>query len=63
MTFAEWLAAWPYTRVDHPNQAPTIIVPDCGRADCDEKRRQAWSLTDYRVTSVQAGALYFSPIN
>lgn len=60
-TFAEWLTAWPYAVTSTDAHRPAIAVPDCGLESCDALRRAAFHLTDYRLTSVVAGSLWFMP--
>ena len=55
MTLIEWLEKWPYRGV---YKGACYIVPD-GLPSA--LRREAWRLTDYRVSSVAAGSIYLMP--
>jgi hypothetical protein len=62
MTLAEWAKGWPYLVNWHPRipLAPDywMWTPDTGRAGYDY-RALAWALSDYRVTSVSGGSIWF----
>ncbi len=57
MTLAEWLRLWPYAARTFP---PAIVVPDSWPDD-RALRAMAYSLTDYRVSSVSGGSIWFVP--
>ena len=57
MTLEQWAKGWPYHVI--PWAGGAAYVPDC--ASREDHRRKAWSLTDYLVSSVMAGTIWFVP--
>lgn len=56
MTLAEWAEKWPYLVREHPSGA--MHTPDTTIATT--VRSLAWQLTDYRVSSVAGGTIWFT---
>lgn len=54
MTLATWLASWPWAGAATPD-GNGYIVPDA----VHEMRAAAWALSDYRVSTVTGGAIWF----
>lgn len=67
MTLAEWAVDWPYRVNWHPciPLAPDywMWTPDAGPLHSDyagrSHRALVWSLSDYRVTAVSGGSIWF----
>jgi hypothetical protein len=57
MTLAQWAEGWPYRLTLH--QTGMASVPDW--AGDESYRAKAWGLTDYRVSSVSGGSIWFAP--
>lgn len=58
MTLQEWSKLWPYTVQQHKLGA--MWTPDTSLIRYGTIRRQAWSLSDYRVSSVSGGSIWFT---
>lgn len=56
MTLTQWAEKWPY-RVTYIGRSEAI-TPDILRGD-NSYRTLAWSLEDYRVSSVTGGSIWF----
>lgn len=57
MTLAQWAAEWPYAVAIHANGLSW--TPD--RTGVETLRTKAWGLSDYRVSSVRGGSIWFMP--
>ncbi|MGH9317729.1 MAG: hypothetical protein ACRD1P_11570 [Thermoanaerobaculia bacterium] len=55
MTLAQWAAKQPY-RISR-NRSGVYVIPDSGLVD----RSQAWHLSNYVVSAVSGGSIWFSP--
>lgn len=57
LTLAQWLEGWPYRGRQFGEYS--FAVPDSAH---DERyRSQAWRLSDYLVSSVSGGSIWFFP--
>lgn len=62
MTLKEWSELWPYQVVrfqskNYPNST-AMVTPD---GPLDTRRREAFNLSDYRVSAIVGGSIWFAP--
>lgn len=57
MTLKEWATDWPYTVQQHKLGA--MWTPDTADPRVSHIRREAWRLSDYLVSSVSGGSIWF----
>jgi hypothetical protein len=59
MTLAEWAKGWPYVVRPLKDGDTAVFTPDS--AHDEAYRAKAWHLSDYRVSSVSGGSIWFIP--